>query len=442
MPVFRPSKHLSRQKTRPEPPSHHFSILIQGMNYAPEMIGVGKYTTELATWLAARGHAVEVVTAHPHYPGFVAREPGSGACRRTREGGVWITRCPLVLRNGGRGVWRLVAPLSFAVAAAPALIRRAVRTRPDIVLCIEPTLFAAPAAILAGWLSGAKLALHVQDLEVDAAFATGRLRNETLRRVAKWLETRLLRRFDAVVTVSNAMAARLVAKGIAVDRVDVLRNWVDIGEETTARSYRTLLGIGEEEPVVLYAGHLGAKQGVPVFLESLRRLSRRQRIHIVIAGDGPMRPLVQAACATLPNLHLLPLQPTERMAELLAMADVHVLPQDSRAADLVFPSKLGPMLASGRPTVVTANPGTELASWLQGAASVVAADDPEALAEAIGRALAGEATSQAERGRRLAQSLGARSVLPAFEARLANLLPQPAIAGVPASRPRWRFGLS
>lgn len=414
------------------------------MNYAPEVIGVGKYTTELATWLAARGHAIEVVTAHPHYPGFVAQEPGSGAYRHTREGGVWTTRCPLVLRNGGRGVWRLMAPLSFAIAAAPALIRRAVRTRPNIVLCIEPTLFAAPAAILAGWLSGAKLALHVQDLEVDAAFATGHLRNKTLRRVAEWLETRLLRRFDAVVTISNAMASRLVAKGVAADRVEVLRNWVSIAEETTAKSnlYRTLLGIREEEPVVLYAGHLGAKQGVPVFLESLRRLSRRQRVHIVIAGDGPMRPLVEAACATLPNLHLLPLQPTERMAELLAMADVHLLPQDSRTADLVFPSKLGPMLASGRPTVVTANPGTELASWLEGAAIVVAADDPEALAEAVGSALAGEATSQAERGRRLAQSLDARMVMPAFEACLANLLPQPAIAGVPASRPRWRFGLS
>lgn len=414
------------------------------MNYAPEMIGVGKYSTELASWLATRGHPVEVVTSQPHYPGFTAHEPGNGGYRHTREGGVWITRCPLLLRNGGRGLWRLVAPLSFAAAAAPVLIRQAIRARPDVVLCIEPTLFAAPAAILAAWLTGAKLALHVQDLELDAAFATAHLRGNTLRRVAEWLETRLLRQFDAVVTISNAMASRLLAKGVPADRIEVLRNWVTVVGERPAEPtpYRSLLGIGEKEPVVLYAGHLGAKQGVPVFLESLRELSRRKHVHVVIAGEGPMRPLVEAACATLPNLHLLPLQPTERLDALLAMTDVHVLPQDARAADLVFPSKLGPMLASGRATVVTANPGTELALWLEGAAIVVAADDPEALADAIGKALSGEATSQAERGRHLAQSLDARTVLPAFEACLASLVPKTAMTDVPAAKPRWRFGLS
>src|SRR5260370_31661057 len=43
-------------------------ILIQGINFAPEAIGVGKYTTEMAKWLAGRGHEVRVVTAPPHNP--------------------------------------------------------------------------------------------------------------------------------------------------------------------------------------------------------------------------------------------------------------------------------------------------------------------------------------------------------------------------------------
>ncbi|PJI53066.1 glycosyltransferase WbuB, partial [Methylobacterium radiotolerans] len=43
-------------------------ILIYGINYAPELTGTGKYTAELAEWLAARGHEVGVVTAPPYYP--------------------------------------------------------------------------------------------------------------------------------------------------------------------------------------------------------------------------------------------------------------------------------------------------------------------------------------------------------------------------------------
>ena len=49
-------------------------VLIHAINYAPELIGCAKYTTELAEFLASRGHSVEVVTAPPHYPGWFVRE--------------------------------------------------------------------------------------------------------------------------------------------------------------------------------------------------------------------------------------------------------------------------------------------------------------------------------------------------------------------------------
>ncbi|MFZ2209802.1 MAG: hypothetical protein WAV22_14135 [Porticoccaceae bacterium] len=37
------------------------NILIKSLNYAPELTGIGKYTGEMAAWLAARGHEVDVV---------------------------------------------------------------------------------------------------------------------------------------------------------------------------------------------------------------------------------------------------------------------------------------------------------------------------------------------------------------------------------------------
>jgi colanic acid biosynthesis glycosyl transferase WcaI len=42
-------------------------IVIHSINYAPEVIGVGKYNSEMAEWLANRGHEVRVVTAPPYY---------------------------------------------------------------------------------------------------------------------------------------------------------------------------------------------------------------------------------------------------------------------------------------------------------------------------------------------------------------------------------------
>ncbi|MEG6551368.1 hypothetical protein V6C53_14140 [Desulfocurvibacter africanus] len=43
-------------------------MLVHGLNYAPEPVGVGKYTAEMAEGLATRGFDVRVATARPYYP--------------------------------------------------------------------------------------------------------------------------------------------------------------------------------------------------------------------------------------------------------------------------------------------------------------------------------------------------------------------------------------
>ena len=410
---------LGRVKLRRDRTSRdHVRVLVQGMNYAPEPIGVAKYTTELVTFLGARGHEVEVIAALPHYPGFVLRDGCASLYARTRMNRIGITRCPLLLRNGGRGIWRLVAPLSFAITSAPVMLWRALRQVPDVILCVEPTLFAAPAAILAAWLTGARLVLHVQDLEVDAAFAMAHLRGCALRTVALAVERLLLRRFDGIVTISDAMRDRLVAKGLTRDHVQVIRNWVvpaSLRPSEPVDAIRARFGIGTDERVVLYAGHLGSKQGIPTLIDAARLLARRPDVRVVIVGEGPMAADVDRAAAALPNLTRLPLQPAARLGDTLAMADIHVLPQDANAADLVFPSKLGPILASGRPVVVTANPGTELAMWLDGAATLVCAGDAALLAASLEQDLGGVTAARQDRAAALAATLDAAVLLPQIE---------------------------
>jgi colanic acid biosynthesis glycosyl transferase WcaI len=102
----------------------------------------------------------------------------------------------------------------------------------------------------------------------------------------------------------------------------------------------------------------------------------------------------------------------------LGLADIHVLPQAADAADLVLPSKLGGMLASGRRTIVTAAPGTELATFVEDAAIVVPPGDAAALAEAIEQAAdAGpEDPGSVRRRLRLAEPLSKTDGLRNFEA--------------------------
>jgi len=395
-------------------------VLIHAINYAPELIGCAKYTTELAQFLCGRGHEVEVVTAPPHYPGWYVRKPYRAYAYHSEiRDGARVTRCPMAMRTDGGGLWRLLAPMSFALAAAPALLWRLLRFRPDVVLCVEPTLFSAPLALFGAKLVGARSVLHVQDLEVDAAFGVGHIKGAALKRIALWAERKLLQGFDRIVTISHKMRAALAAKGLERGKIDMLRNWVDIEaiapRPRAGNAYRAELGLPEDAFVVLYAGHIGVKQALDVVLAAARRLKDSNDVYFVIAGAGPKRQALVAAAQDLPQVRHLPLQPAERLCELLALADLHVLPQHKGAADLVLPSKLSGMLASGRPIVASADAGTELHEILTGVALLTPAGDAEALAEAIATASISDLSGHVERGLRLAESMGSQLVLPQFE---------------------------
>jgi colanic acid biosynthesis glycosyl transferase WcaI len=114
-----------------------------------------------------------------------------------------------------------------------------------------------------------------------------------------------------------------------------------------------------------------------------RKLVDRKDILFVIGGDGVLKPGLEAASEGLPNVKFLPLQPVERLSELLGMAHIHLLPQNSEAEDLVLPSKLSGMLASGRPVIATCNPSSEIAKVVVECGLVVPPNDEDALIHAI-----------------------------------------------------------
>lgn len=363
-------------------------ILIVALNYAPEMVGCAKYTTELAEDLVSRGHAVEVVTGPPYYPAWRIGEGYSGKRWSTDTlNGVRVHRTPLYVPENPSGLQRIAHLASFGAFATPTAIGVAHRFKPDLVFAVAPTLAAAGAALLAARVCGAKTWLHVQDFEVDAAFDLGVLRNRETRTVALNLESRLLTAFDRVSSISPAMVERLGAKGVAADRAVEFRNWVDVEAVTVFASpgtrYRQEMGIADDQIVALYSGNMAGKQGLEMLGPVARALNdAKAPVSLLFCGDGPARAGLEADCAGLGHVHFLPLQPMERLAELLGTADIHLLPQRPEAADLVLPSKLTGMLASGRPVVAMAEPGSGLALEIEGCGLAVP-PTPEAFIRAI-----------------------------------------------------------
>lgn len=361
-------------------------ILLYSANFAPEPTGIGKYSGEMAAWLVSQGHQVRVVAAPPYYPAW---QLGTGYAwppyRREQWQGVDVWRAPLwVPRNPG-GMLRVVHLLTFALSSLPVMLFQ-VFWRPNVVMTVAPAFVCAPAGWLTARLCGARAWLHIQDFEVDVAFQMGLLKSKALQRLVLASERWLLRRFDVVSTISRKMMERLATKGVTPEKTCFFPNWVDIDHVhplAKPSSYRAELEIAPDAVVMLFSGTLGNKQGLMVIPDAARRLMQVPGVVFVVCGDGVMKPELEAAAKDLPNLKLLPLQPFTRLSELLGLADVHLLTQSADAEDLVLPSKLTGMLASGRPVIATCNAGTEIAVVVQHCGLVVAPGDGAALALAI-----------------------------------------------------------
>lgn len=404
-------------------------ILIYGLNYAPELTGIGKYTGEMASWLAARGHEVRVVTAPPYYPAWRIREDYRGKLYRIERmpNEPLVFRTPLYVPEKPSGLKRVAHLFSFMLGSLPVMLRQ-IFWSPEIVFTIEPTFFGAPLALFTAFAAGAGSWLHIQDFEVDAAFDLGLLPAKgPVHALALWLERLFTGSFRRVSSISIKMVARAVEKGMPAERTVLFPNWVDVDtihpQPTEGNPFRRELVL-EDKLILLYSGNMGNKQGLELLAPLARSFTADPRVHFLFCGDGAFRPQLEALVSGLHNVTLLPLQPFSRLNELLNAADIHLLPQRAGAADLVMPSKLTGMLSSGRPVIATADAGTQVAHVVEGHGLVVPAEQPEALRQAVQRLL-DDASLRAELGqaaRRYAvEHLGKDQVLLQFERDLTSL---------------------
>ena len=366
-------------------------ILLYGLNFSPEPVGIGKYSGELAEWLAANGHQVRVISAPPYFPAWQISSGYSNSFSLENIQSVEVRRCPLFVPRRPSGLTRLIHLASFALSSLWPLLAHC-RWQPDLLITVAPAFFCAPGSLLFAYFYGSRLTswLHIQDFELDAAFELGLLKGRLFRLLAEAWERRILCGFDRVSSISTAMVQRLGTKGVDPSRSVLLPNWVDldvirpqVGSARLTNFYRHQLGIGPDQLVLMYSGSMNKKQGLDLLVDVIHHLADLPHLVWLFAGDGPTKMDLVASTQGMPQVHHLPLQPIECLNDWLNAADIHLLPQKAEAADLVLPSKLLGMLASGRPVVASSPVGSELSELVAQAGACVPPGDANAFASAL-----------------------------------------------------------
>ena len=369
-------------------------IVVLCPHFEPDTAPTGTVMTRIVVELARLGHEIHVVTSLPWYRGHRIEPGWEGRWVRT-ETTEWgsVTRVHPFPGSDKRNLLRrALGFVGFSALSSIGGLRAGGRGRPDAVLAMSPPLTLGPTGWVVGLLRRAPLVFNIQDVFPDAAVRTGAITNRHVIRVAAWLERWSYHRAAAVTVLSDDLAANVREKVGARhrDRIHVIPNFVDTerirpGERMTA--YRTEIGVGDE-PVVLYAGNVGFSQSLDLVVEAARRCPD---VTFVVNGDGAARPDLERAASGVPNIRFAGYQPVERLGEVLASGDVHVVPLRAGLGDVSVPSKTYSSLAAGRPVVASIDPGTEIPRLLAGAGAGVAVppDDADAFVDAI-RALLGD----------------------------------------------------
>lgn len=406
-------------------------------------MSTGLYTTQMCEYLAELDHEVTVLCGQPYFPNW-AIYGGWSKFRYTKRdhGKIDVTHCPHYVPRNPTGIRRIIHHTSFAFAILPILIWYSLTKRFDLVTVVAPSLMSAPFALAFAKVSGARSHLHVQDFEVEAAFATKLIDPETLLgRAALRFEKCCLKRFNLVTTISPKMLLKLHQKGVTPDKTYELRNWADtsrIKPQEPSQSFKKEIRISTEY-VALYSGNIGNKQGIGIIVEAAKLLSHRTDLTFLICGNGPALTDLKRKALGLPNVRFIDLQPHERLSDLLSIANIHLMPQIADAADLLLPSKLTNMFASERPIVATAARGTGLADEIKGVGIATPPGDPPKFARAIEQFL-NDKELRAEMGKKARLIALTRweknSILTRFEARLHELLGTSKRKGKPRGNPR------
>jgi len=359
-------------------------ILILSQWFQPEPTFKG---LPLAKALQAKGHAVEVLTGFPNYPGG-RLYPGYKLRLWKREvvDGIRITRVILYPSHDRSALRRVFNYMSFALSTS--LLGTFLVKKPDIVYAFNLVTL-GPTTHLLRLRFGSSIILDVQDLWPDSVIDSEMIKNGFFHAMLARYCRIVYQDADHLIALSPGMKAELVRRGIDQSKISVVYNWCE--DKTIVK------GEDGEKPllapnlngrfVAMYAGNMGVMQRLDILLEAAEKIGKIEaNIALVFVGGGVDRERLKniAQLKALKNVFFLERQPPERMPSIYRLADVLLVHlKDTNLFRMTIPSKIQAYMAAGKPMIAGIRGDAADLIRVSGSGKAVNPESPEELAESI-----------------------------------------------------------
>lgn len=201
---------------------------------------------------------------------------------------------------------------------------------------------------------------NLQDIFPDSLSGTGLAKKGGLLwKIGRVIENFTYRNADKIIVISEDFKKNLLAKGVPEDKIEVVYNWVDENAVTyVPRSENKLFekyGLDPEKFYVTYNGNIGLTQNMDMLLEAAEDLADNNDIQFVLVGNGAYLDKVKEiiAARNIQNIHLLPFQPYEDIAQVFSLGDVSIVISKAGVGANSVPSKTWSIMSASRPVLAS-----------------------------------------------------------------------------------------
>jgi len=333
-------------------PQQHKSIRLSVITefFPPDYAATGQLIEELVKNLEQLGLNIEVFTGQPGYAFGVSQAPpveqfGQLRVQRSRSAKFWSGRIRGKAING----------VLFTLRAALHIL--AGLRRHDVFLLTSAPPFLPIVGYLAHLLFGISYVCLIYDIYPDIAIALGVIPNHHwLAQFWRSMNRRIWRKAKGIVVLSPAMKERVVAICPEVaDKVSVIHSWGDpelilpIAKKDNWFSRKHNL---YNKFTVVYSGNIGRCHDMDTILAAAKQLKDEPIQFVCIGGGQKRQGLIQEVTRLgLNNFLFLPYQDKHVLPYSLTSGDLSLVSVEAGLESLIAPSKLYPVLATGRPVV-------------------------------------------------------------------------------------------
>ena len=320
-------------------------------HFPPEIGAAQGRAYDMSSNLSNLGHDLHVLTTFPN------SKPINKFFKKENINKLTVYRSFRIRDTKTSSIRRLANYLSFMVSSC---ISGLLVKKPDVIYATSPQLFQGVTGYFLSRVHRAKFVFEIRDLWVDFAELLGQFKNKKLLQLARRLESFLYKKADHIVVVTHGYKQRLIDLGIQEEKITVIPNGVNPNSLPSLKgtsSVKHQYGI-EDKFLVLYAGNIGAAQGLTTIISAAKKLKDDPSVVFMFIGEGVEKQILmeKATSLSLSNVLFIESKRKEELLDYYEAADVGIVSLKKHPLfEITIPSKVFDYMSMSTPILIGVN---------------------------------------------------------------------------------------